>query len=654
MNENRRYAFAFVNTTGNDSWNFFDLANLQWGPLASNDGDIADDESSLPLFDWVITTANPAYYGTVPGARFNLRVLPNTTPTPTPTRTPTKTATATPTPSRTLFVNTTPTATTTATPTRTPTKDPAITPTRTSTATRTPTRTRDFIINVTATPTQTPTRTPLVSPTPSNTPAPVSYIVVDNAPSITITNHPVLSGNYTWADHDAGGYSYYKSTSVDLNGYNVYILPPSLAPTNNSGEYEKCWVALKAKPSINDYIYIYKTEEPLDNDQLLPKNDWISYSTSERFSLNIVPYIIQSTPTPTPTRTQTTTKTTTPTVTRTKTPTSSRVTNLPQTVCVQGCSLAAVNGEYILGSFDNYIQIPNGTHNIIRSSRTNGAWTIVRNNPDGFTTSPWFVRPLGQTLIGQYTVWSGATTLSGVDIPVPQGTVAPIALIGPCASVTPTPTPTRTSNPLLVTPTKTPTKTQTRTKTGNPFLLTKTPTPTRTRAFSLSGLFGFPTPTPTATTTPTPSITPSITPTQTENLAEPLIETPTPTPTPTQVIRPSSVLVSGATSPELSAYNGLYTYSGLNHGKPYYNLEGQPNDPSRSSVVFLSSGGYFDNLWFVKSDNNLIGGLVGGKGVYMQNVPPLTAYDFPWQVTEWSDFFGNISTYLSVTESTPT
>jgi hypothetical protein len=74
----------------------------------------------------------------------------------------------------------------------------------------------------------------------------------------------------------------------------------------------------------------------------------------------------------------------------------------------------------------------------------------------------------------------------------------------------------------------------------------------------------------------------------------------------------SSVLISGAGSEEV---NGVYTETGENNGKKYYNLEG--DDVNISSIYWSGSE------WIVNDD--------AGDGFYAST----DDVEFPWQVTIW-------------------
>jgi hypothetical protein len=76
-----------------------------------------------------------------------------------------------------------------------------------------------------------------------------------------------------------------------------------------------------------------------------------------------------------------------------------------------------------------------------------------------------------------------------------------------------------------------------------------------------------------------------------------------------------SALVAGAGSSEV---NGTYTPRGTNQGKPYYNLVGQPDDFSSSSIYW---GGGTWQITFSDAST--------AYGTGDEDVP------YPWNVVEW-------------------
>lgn len=79
-----------------------------------------------------------------------------------------------------------------------------------------------------------------------------------------------------------------------------------------------------------------------------------------------------------------------------------------------------------------------------------------------------------------------------------------------------------------------------------------------------------------------------------------------------------NAIVAGAGT---AAVNGTYTPRGVHDGKPYYNLEGLPDDPTLGAIT------WYDGAvgWFI-FDN------LAGDNTYYSN----EAVDFPWEVTTWS------------------
>ena len=59
----------------------------------------------------------------------------------------------------------------------------------------------------------------------------------------------------------------------------------------------------------------------------------------------------------------------------------------------------------------------------------------------------------------------------------------------------------------------------------------------------------------------------------------------------------SSAVVIGAGTVEV---NGTYTPRGTANDKPYYNLEGQPDNPDAYSIVYAAGGGLY---WHIYNDN---------------------------------------------------
>ena len=81
----------------------------------------------------------------------------------------------------------------------------------------------------------------------------------------------------------------------------------------------------------------------------------------------------------------------------------------------------------------------------------------------------------------------------------------------------------------------------------------------------------------------------------------------------------NAVVVSGAGT---IAANGTYTKRGVNNGKPYYNLVGEP-DTFDIMSVFWDGGG----AWSITDEDTL----------YTSDEDVA----FPWQVTTWSMSNGN-------------
>jgi hypothetical protein len=76
---------------------------------------------------------------------------------------------------------------------------------------------------------------------------------------------------------------------------------------------------------------------------------------------------------------------------------------------------------------------------------------------------------------------------------------------------------------------------------------------------------------------------------------------------------PSNVLVSDAGN---ELVNGTYTYRGINAGKPYYNLEGLPDNPNQGAITWTG-------FWYITTP-------AGNPGYFsMENV------EYPWQVVTW-------------------
>lgn len=76
-----------------------------------------------------------------------------------------------------------------------------------------------------------------------------------------------------------------------------------------------------------------------------------------------------------------------------------------------------------------------------------------------------------------------------------------------------------------------------------------------------------------------------------------------------------NALVAGAGS---ASVNGLFTERGTSGGKPYYNLDGSPDDEFASVIK------WFNVNWFIIDS--------GGSIVYESS----DAVAFPWLVTTWA------------------
>jgi hypothetical protein len=81
-----------------------------------------------------------------------------------------------------------------------------------------------------------------------------------------------------------------------------------------------------------------------------------------------------------------------------------------------------------------------------------------------------------------------------------------------------------------------------------------------------------------------------------------------------------SALVAGAGS---AVVNGLYTERGTEGGKPYYNLEDQPDDFTTSAVVWSTGS------WQIIDDR--------GANSYVG----VESTDFPWEVSTWNTGSGD-------------
>lgn len=89
---------------------------------------------------------------------------------------------------------------------------------------------------------------------------------------------------------------------------------------------------------------------------------------------------------------------------------------------------------------------------------------------------------------------------------------------------------------------------------------------------------------------------------------------------------PSNAVVIGAGT---AAVNGTYTYRGESEGKPYYNLEGQPDSVTASALVWQAAGPE-GAAWYITNDS---------EGVVYDSLDDTA---FPWEVVTWSDFSGDL------------
>lgn len=90
-----------------------------------------------------------------------------------------------------------------------------------------------------------------------------------------------------------------------------------------------------------------------------------------------------------------------------------------------------------------------------------------------------------------------------------------------------------------------------------------------------------------------------------------------------------SAIVSGAGT---AAANGTYTDRGDANGRPYYNLEGQPDNPAASSIYWNGE------MWSIRDESE--------STFY-------TSFDdaaFPWLVTTWDEGDVGVNPAPTVTE----
>jgi hypothetical protein len=99
------------------------------------------------------------------------------------------------------------------------------------------------------------------------------------------------------------------------------------------------------------------------------------------------------------------------------------------------------------------------------------------------------------------------------------------------------------------------------------------------------------------------------------------------------VAPPVNALVSGAGTAEA---DGKYTPRGISgNGKPFYNLEGQPDSEDNSAITFNSFGG---GVWqLFDADGNALYAAQGG-------------FDFPWLASPWESTDGSYDPPPTVTE----
>lgn len=84
---------------------------------------------------------------------------------------------------------------------------------------------------------------------------------------------------------------------------------------------------------------------------------------------------------------------------------------------------------------------------------------------------------------------------------------------------------------------------------------------------------------------------------------------------PTEAAGEPSAIVSGAGT---AGANGTYTERGDANGRPYYNLEGQPDNPFSSSIEWNGA-----DMWTIRNSD--------GDAFYTSG----DDVAFPWLVTTW-------------------